>query len=69
MLVGKLVPTWEALGDEIRKLMKAGKVDEEDGLFYIELDGEGRFKNIGSFSGGYMDNIRETLDFVAKEKA
>ena len=59
-LVGPVVKSWDALGEEIVKFLKKGSYNaDEDGLFVIQLSGSGRLESVDSFTGGYMDDLRK----------
>lgn len=59
--------TWEHLEKNLLELFKSDNYDpDESGVFFIRLTAKGRLKDICSFSGGYMDEMRAKADAEAK---
>lgn len=53
-----LCKDWKTCEKQLIKFVADDKYREEDGLFYVVLDGEGRLLEVSSFSCAYMDKIR-----------
>ena len=60
VLAGEQIDTEAQLDEEIVKFMKGEDYNyEEDLIFYLILDTDGKLKDVGTFSGGHMDDLRE----------
>ena len=59
-LYGGIAETWKELEKTLLEFLKSQDYDPaEDGLFFAELTGKNELKDIGSFSGGFMDGMRK----------
>ena len=59
-LFGEIAETWEDLEKTLLQLLKTSDYDEaEDGVFFLTLSKGNKLKDIGAFSGGYMDEMRK----------
>lgn len=57
---GPVAKTWEDFEIVIYKFLKVGEYNRhEDGLFFIELDHKGKFKNVGAFTNDFMEDMIE----------
>ena len=65
--VGEEATSWEELEAELLRLLKSDDYDEaEDTVCYLRLTPRGCLKRgCGTFSGGYMDEMRAKADAEA----
>lgn len=51
---------WREFERFLEEFFREGKYDDsEDAIFFVELDEQGRLKDIGAFTGGFVDEMRE----------
>jgi len=55
-------PTWKDFEKEILSFLEHGDYDEtRDGIFWAELNGEGKLVRLNSFSSHFMDAMKKKV--------